>query len=883
MTSINTSLGFGTLASVTSLPTSRVSDSFARQQLVNQIEQNQLTMSQLEEQLSTGQAFQLPSDNPTAAAQGISINSIIQQQTQVQANLTSAQGYLNSASSTLANVATLVASIQSTALGAVGTSATSSTQTAAESQIAADLSQLLGYANTNFEGEYLFSGSKTNTAPYAQVAGGIQYQGNNANLETYSGLTSLVASNIPGQQAFGGVSSPVDSVALTPTLNASTQLSQLNGGQGVDAGSITVSNGLASSTVDLSGAKTLGDVVRDLETNPPTGSTISAQVTSTGLEVQLAGVSSGNLTISEVGSGTTAADLGILHANPNGATQIVGTPLNPTLSGATPLSSLLGTPATAYLPLLGSDDSIQIQAAQNGTQFNGVTVQYQSVPGTGANPTVTYNATNNTLTLGIDPSGATTTDEVIKAINAQGTFTASLDAVDSSTSAGTVLNSAATATTAGGSGTNLDTSGLQLTNGGKTYTVSLAGAHNVQDLVSAINTSGSGITASISSGTNTIDLQSTLSGSTFSIGENGGSTATQLGLRTLTTSTPLSSLNGGSGVSLATSGPDFTITRADGQTLSVSLTGAKTIGDVINDINSANPVGGAPVVAQLNAFGNGIQLVDDDPASSGTLSITAGSTGHAAQDLGLLGSTATTSNAPTAATAASATLSFPGANNDITITADSTGAASNGVKIAFINSGNPASATFDATSNTITFDVNPATTTANQLVALAAASPSVSAGFTLSLSNTDTGNTGAGTLGSFPSSPPSLAGGQGQTLTGSDVNPQQVPGLFSAVLQLQTALKNNDTAGVQSALTTLTTATTTLDNAQAQVGFELQSIASQQTNLSNVQIQLQSASSDVLGANITEVISNLLSTQNSYQASLQATGLVSKLSLLNYI
>ena len=58
----------------------------------------------------------------------------------------------------------------------------------------------------------------------------------------------------------------------------------------------------------------------------------------------------------------------------------------------------------------------------------------------------------------------------------------------------------------------------------------------------------------------------------------------------------------------------------------IDLTGAETIGDVINAINNnaTNLASGVPVVASLAAYGNGIELTDDDPSGTQPLTVSGG-------------------------------------------------------------------------------------------------------------------------------------------------------------------------------------------------------------------------------------------------------------------
>ena len=130
----------------------------------------------------------------------------------------------------------------------------------------AAITQMIQLGNTQFNGQYLFAGSETGTPPFQLVNGNVQYLGNNNALNTYSSPTTLIQSNITGDQAFGAISAGVQSnVSLNPALTSSTALADLNGGQGVHPGSIAISNGTSTSIIDLSGAATIGDVAQLLE------------------------------------------------------------------------------------------------------------------------------------------------------------------------------------------------------------------------------------------------------------------------------------------------------------------------------------------------------------------------------------------------------------------------------------------------------------------------------------------------------------------------------------------------------------------------------------------------------------------------------------------
>ena len=647
----------------------------------------------------------------------------------------------------------------------------------------------------------------------------------------------------------------------------------------------------------------------------------------------------------------------------------------------------------------------------SGSQFNGATIAIQGDPNVAAGKeTVSYDATTMAIVVHV-AAGQTTTQQVVTALNNAHTagtipFTASLDPVAGAgnglTIASVTPNGQVAATTAGGSGQPLDqTSGLQIVNGGSTYNIDLSQCKTVQDLVNAINGAGAGMLAQINQAGTGIQVQSRLSGCDFSIGENGGATATQLGLRTLSADTPLSDLNYGQGVSIgpntgteasATYGTasnsglvltaknggqswngyqvnfvdsggaagsesvnydtqaktitfsivpgsttantlvslvqksptlsqdfnlalnqgqgsndgtglvavgatttaggsdtaqDFTITRADGVSLTIDLSGCQTVGDVLDRINNNGQntpatSGGPPaLVAQLSPQGNGIQLVDDS-VGTGQLTITQASGSNAAVNLGLIPAGQTSQSTSTAGTVASATVTSAGPNNDLVFNSRSD-TFGNGWQVVFQNTANPPSLNFDATNKVMTFDINAGTTTANDIVSMVAANPQASADFSVSLSASDGANDGTGLVVDNTAAPAVLSGGTPQTLTGSDSNPQEVNGLFTALARLQDGLSTNNTQEITRGVSLLDAAVTQLNFVQADVGAKQQGLNSQATNLTNQTTQLQSNLSTVQNVDMAQVITALTAEQAAFQASLQATGQIFKLTLLNYL
>lgn len=1010
------------MTSIHGISTSRVSETLDRDALLANIQAQRAALFRAQSQISTGQKYALPSENPSQSLQGVATQILLQRQAQIQTNLNSTASFVDNSSSVLANIQSQITSIRAQGLSAVGVSAAE--RATAVQQLNATIDSLLRSANTDYGGRYLFAGAKISTVPFVTQGDFIQYQGDTQRLASFSDIGSLIDSNVNGDETFGALSSGVvGSADLNPTISDDTPLSDLRNGQGISKGSIAVSDGVYKSVVDISGAVTVGDVARLLEKyppgydqTPPSGRTLTARVTPSGIQITLNG---GNLTVADVASGVTAGQLGLRGLGGAGPGPFLGEDLNARLTRTTPLSNLLGQPPRAYLSLNGQNNDLVVQSTSNGPAANGVTVKlvndayFQGGPGllaggevasfsasataavaalrlpgadndlklTAVTPGLAFNdvqidlvnggsigntATANysasspkTLTLTIDGTGATQIDTLITAINNSGFFTAARDTsgpdanlnsaatipasgfganlantyntgsaantlvvriapssstalhvIDAINATGTfqaaldqselgndglgAVNDTfseptATGTLAGGTGENLDlSSGIQIVNGGKTYTVTFTEANTVDDLLNAINGAGAGVVARINDRGDGLNIQSNLSGADFSIGENGGTTATQLGIRSLNQTTALSGLNHGYGVERV-GGGDFRITRSDGVGFDIDLDSgtyatasfnggstndalifsSKTPGTTGNTFAVQLVDGGSGSTNSVTLVGNTLQFSVDVAAgftASNAIALLNASP-LASSFAARLDTTTDPGNTGSSNLAATGPTSFAGGRSSTLTIADVLNVINN--HPTNLASGNPLVAQLNTVGNGI------------QLVDKSGGSGTLSVS-ALASSNTAV-DLGLIAPGELSSAEPTVSGSS-QVLAGSDVNPQEVRGLFNAVLRLRDAIEANDPKAIARAIELLDESTQThLNPTQAALGIRGQNLDDLKAHWQDQNVILSQISSDFLDADLTESISNLLALQTSYEAALRAAGTLSKLSLLNFI
>jgi flagellar hook-associated protein 2 len=104
--------------------------------------------------------------------------------------------------------------------------------------------------------------------------------------------------------------------------------------------------------------------------------------------------------------------------------------------------------------------------------------------------------------------------------------------------------------------------------------------------------------------------------------------------RSLEDTTLLDDFNGGRGVGIVSSGADFEITRRDGVVLTIDLTGAKDLGDVLSFINNNADNADKKLVASISTDGRRI-VFEDFTGGAGTLELDALNQSSVIGDLGL--------------------------------------------------------------------------------------------------------------------------------------------------------------------------------------------------------------------------------------------------------
>lgn len=503
-----------------------------------------------------------------------------------------------------------------------------------------------------------------------------------------AGNLSVVELNGGTTAAGLGILGSVAANTLTGTqvnlISSDTLLTSLNDGNGTrinnaqDDFQITLRDGITTVNVSLHDAdnpslgieatRTVGDVVDAI--NDAGGADVTASINANGTGIMLVDNTIDNGTafaVTALNTSLAASDLGILQTAAAGVDTIDGTRVIASINSR--LTKLLQggqgidfsgnlqiidrTSTTHNIINLTGVESVSDLINQINTQTGGVVI-------------AAINATGNGITLTDQTTGTgslTVSGSIAEsnALNLGGIF--SEGAADSGNLQIQYITEATLLSSLNGgkgiSGTKFDirdSTGSMITvdigQGEKTIGEVLDDINfrSPTTIQARVNNNGDGILIEdVNAGTHTFAVK---------VSENGSTTARDLGIlgeasapgsdlngsfeRTiniaavdfLTTTTLLSELNGGSGVSTESGTTDLSFTLSNSTTFQVNLSNTTTIQGVIDAINTASS---GDVTTAINAAGTGLDL-SDNTGGGGTFRIAAANNSKAGSDLGIIGS-----------------------------------------------------------------------------------------------------------------------------------------------------------------------------------------------------------------------------------------------------
>lgn len=314
----------------------RVSDNYISNLLVGDL--NNALARLLNKQRQAGNMRRILSfaDDPRAVAAMQRYSSLVASNDQYLRNVSRSRMFVDATDSALQEVSGVLMDVRELVMFESSGLSTERSRNNAAIDVDSLMDRLLSTLNTTVEGNYIFSGHRTDTAAFVRSSGSVIYQGDAGEIVTQTGPGTDMTINIAGDVFLGTRNATlVGRADLAPRISPTTPLADLSLGSGWEPGSIEIQDGSGTSwIVDLSAATTVADI--EAEVAAATGGAVTLSVSADGGALEISGVEP--LVVSEVDEGTTASSLGIRGTSTAGT--LTGRDVRPALTAATDLTAI---------------------------------------------------------------------------------------------------------------------------------------------------------------------------------------------------------------------------------------------------------------------------------------------------------------------------------------------------------------------------------------------------------------------------------------------------------------------------------------------------------------------------------------------------------------
>ncbi len=151
---------------------------------------------------STGKRISDLSDDPVGLTQALNIKSALSNFDQLGRNITMGKSRLTATESAMSSVQELISDAKALCVQMASSNTGSAERISASESVENMLEEVISLANTELNGNYIFSGSKTDTVPFSQDG---TYNGDNNPFTIKIGRDATVQIGSDGEAAFGNI------------------------------------------------------------------------------------------------------------------------------------------------------------------------------------------------------------------------------------------------------------------------------------------------------------------------------------------------------------------------------------------------------------------------------------------------------------------------------------------------------------------------------------------------------------------------------------------------------------------------------------------------------------------------------------------------------
>src|SRR4051812_2038943 len=207
------------------LQLARVSNQLRTSLATNQIARTQEALLAVQNELSSGQRLNVPSDDPGDSAIVQQLRKTLELRQSYSDNLKQANDQLSEVDSTLGDLTGLIQQAENIASANVGSDVTADQRASAAAVVKSLYSQALSLANKSFEGVYIFGGDRSTTPPFVEDISGVKFVGSTTVLQNSYDENTVLPFMVDGSEVFGALSTRVQGTNdVSPQINLARRL-----------------------------------------------------------------------------------------------------------------------------------------------------------------------------------------------------------------------------------------------------------------------------------------------------------------------------------------------------------------------------------------------------------------------------------------------------------------------------------------------------------------------------------------------------------------------------------------------------------------------------------------------------------------------------------
>jgi flagellar hook-associated protein 3 FlgL len=206
----------------------RITQMMMTQGTIGNLNQQLNQLNSTETELSTGLSINQPSDNPYGASLAIQLGGQLSALSSYTGNISDGSAWTSQADSSLMDISQQVQSVQELVVQAANGTSTPEVLSADAAEVNQLITGIKQDANTQYDGQYIFSGTDTTTTPY-QTGSNDAYQGNSGTIQrTIAPGGTTVQVNTDISQLLGNGQAGGDGLLLNTLRNISQDISAGN-------------------------------------------------------------------------------------------------------------------------------------------------------------------------------------------------------------------------------------------------------------------------------------------------------------------------------------------------------------------------------------------------------------------------------------------------------------------------------------------------------------------------------------------------------------------------------------------------------------------------------------------------------------------------------